>query len=136
MERSMADHTGLCGNDEQNNKQLTKKAGAQGLIRPDWKAAPENHEPLLWQVAKAWKLEDLAVKWLDGRGGGVCDMTARVREMDRKEKEKRSRRRKGGERDEAGHRESSDDGSDQRATCQTLEVISCSIEDFYGILAA
>lgn len=32
--------------------------------------------------------------------------------------------------------ESSDDGSDQRATCQTLEVISCSIEDFYGILAA
>lgn len=32
--------------------------------------------------------------------------------------------------------EPSDDGSDQRATCQTLEVISCPIEDFYGILAA
>lgn len=48
MERSTADRTGLCGNDEQNNKQLTqKKAGAQRLIRPDWETAPENHEPQL-----------------------------------------------------------------------------------------
>lgn len=40
-----------------------------------------------------------------------------------------------GEVDEAGNRESSNDGSDQRITCQTLEVISCFIEDFYGIPA-
>lgn len=33
-------------------------------------------------------------------------------------------------------RESNNDGSDQSTTCQTLEVISCFIEDFYGILAA
>lgn len=33
-------------------------------------------------------------------------------------------------------KETSNDGSDQRTTCRTLEVISCFIEDFYGILAA
>lgn len=40
------------------------------------------------------------------------------------------------EEDEEGRRESSNDGSDQRTTCQTPGVISCFIEDFYGILAA
>lgn len=45
-------------------------------------------------------------------------------------------REREGDVDEAGSRESSNDGSDQRTTCQTLEVISCFIEDFYGILAA
>lgn len=55
------------------------------------------------------------------------------REKGRKEKEGWQRE---GEVDEAGSRESSNDGSDQRTTCQTLEVISCLIEDFYGILAA
>lgn len=40
------------------------------------------------------------------------------------------------EEDETGSRDFSNDGSHQRATCQSLEVISCFIEDFYGILAA
>lgn len=44
------------------------------------------------------------------------------------------RRRRGG--GGWSNRESNNDGSDQSTTCQTLEVISCFIEDFYGILAA
>lgn len=39
-------------------------------------------------------------------------------------------------RNQADSRKSSNDGSGQRTTCQTLKVISCFIEDFYGILAA
>lgn len=62
----------------------------------------------------------------------------------RQKGEKREREKKGGltvgERgeveDEAESRESSYDGRDQGTTCQTLEVISCFVEDFYGILAA
>lgn len=53
----------------------------------------------------------------------------------KREKWKGGRVDRQGEMDEAGSIESSNDGSDQRTTCQTLEVISCFIEDFYGILA-
>lgn len=53
------------------------------------------------------------------------------------ERKKRGADREGGRvEDEAESRESSYDGSDQGTTCQTLEVISCFVEDFYGILAA
>lgn len=58
-----------------------------------------------------------------------------------KTERKREKRKEGGltgegKVSETGSRESSNDDSDQRTTCQTLEVISCFIEDFYGILAA
>lgn len=56
--------------------------------------------------------------------------------IERKKRTKEGGLTGGGGVDEAGSRESSNDGRDQRTTCQTLEVISCFIEDFYGILAA
>lgn len=67
-------------------------------------------------------------------GEGV--KTERKRGEGKRGRVDKERERKRGEVDEAGSRESSNDGSDRRATCQTLEVISCFVEDFYGILAA
>lgn len=97
MERSTADRTGLCGNDEQNNKQLTEKAEAQGLVRPDWKTAPEKHEPQLrknLETERFWHPTDSPAE------GGK--KTAKEREIERKEKREEEEER-GGRRDEAGH---------------------------------
>lgn len=99
MERSTADRTGLCGNDEQ--KQQTahkKKAEAQGLVRPDWKTAPEKHEPQLrknLETERFWHPTDSPAE------GGK--KTAREREIERKEKREEEEEDRGGRRDEAGH---------------------------------
>lgn len=53
-----------------------------------------------------------------------------MKEGDNMGRRRRKEKKAGG--DEAGSRDY--DGSDRRTTCQTLEVISCFIEDFYGIL--
>lgn len=94
MERSTAARTGLCGNDEQNNKQLTKKkkkkAEAQGLVGPDWQAAPEEHEPQLCK--KSLETE---------RFWRSTDSTAEGGQKDRGE-EREEKKRRGGGRGEEG----------------------------------
>lgn len=80
------------------NSSQKKKAEAQGLVRPDWKTAPEKHEPQLrknLETERFWHPTDSPAE------GGK--KTAREKEIERKEKREEEEEDRGGRRDEAGH---------------------------------